>query len=104
MPPPESFTVNGVGLFPQQLERLLRIADHRGLRSVLLGALRELRQELQLHPREWGDPYQNYRSLNVVGYERAILPVKLRVSYSVHETERVVWISSLRALHDSPFA
>jgi hypothetical protein len=103
-PPSGPFAVYGVGLFRQQIEGLLRIADQRGLRALLLGALREMRERLQSNPREWGDPYKNYPSLNAVRYGRTILPAQLRVSYSVHDTERIVWISSLRALHDSPFA
>ncbi len=98
------FTVRGVGRFPGQLERLIALAEDRGLRSLLLDILREITESLQTRPREWGDPYTNYRGLHAVGYGRSILPAGLRVQYAVHDTEPVVWLSSIRVLPESPFA
>lgn len=103
-PTPPRFTVQTVGRFPAQLDRLIETARQRGLRTLLAEALREIVEHLQTRPREWGDPYTNYRGLNAVGYEQTILPAGLRVKYAVHETEPVVWLSMIRPLSGSPFA
>lgn len=98
------FTVRGVGQFPPQLEQLITLAEERGLRPLLADILRQIVENLQTRPREWGDPYRNYRGMHAVGYGRSILPAAIRIEYAVHETEPLVWISSIRATAGSPFA
>jgi hypothetical protein len=98
------FKVEGAGQFPLQLEQLITIAEQRGLQSLLTDLLRQVSDNLQSQPRDWGDPYTNYRVLKAVGYGKTILPVRLRVEYVVHDTEQIVWIRSLRPLFGSPFA
>jgi hypothetical protein len=98
------FTVEGAGRFPTQLDRLIVIAQQRGLRTLLIEVLRQTLENLETRPRDWGDPYINYRGLNAVGYGRTILPAQLRVEYAVHNTEPLVWLSALIPLPGSPFA
>jgi hypothetical protein len=93
-----------VGQFSGQLDRLLRVAEERGPQAVLLDILREVRDEVQRHPREWGDPYTNLRALNVVRYGRPLLPSAIRVEYAVHNEKPFVWLSAIWALPGSPFA
>jgi len=98
-----TFRVEAVGRFPLQLDGLIVIAEQRGLRSLLIEVLRQISDNLQSKPREWGDPYKNYRGLNAVGFGKAILPSRIRVEYAVHNTEPLVWVSSIRPLIGSPF-
>ena len=65
--------------------------------------IRQITSNLETRPREWGDPYTNFRNLNAVGFGRTILPSKIRVQYVVHDTEPLVWITSIRPLMGSPF-
>lgn len=98
------FTISGVGRFPAQLNRLLATAEQRGLRTLLIEVLREVFENLETRPRDWGDPYKNYRGLKAVGYGRTLFPTWIHVEYAVHETEPLVWLSGIRSLSDSPFA
>jgi hypothetical protein len=54
------FTVQGVGRFPAQLDRLIGMAEQRDLRTLLIEVLRQIAEHLETHPRDWGDPYINY--------------------------------------------
>jgi hypothetical protein len=70
----------------------------------MIEVIRKIKENLESRPREWGDPYTNYRGLKAVGYGRTILPARLRIEYTVHEVEPLVWISSIKPLPGSPFA
>jgi hypothetical protein len=61
-------------------------------------------QNLETCPREWGDPYHNYRELQAVGYGKTIPSAELRIEYAVHVSEPLVWLSEVRPLSGSPFA
>ena len=103
-PNPPPFTVRAIGQFPAQLDRLILLAQQRGLRPLLISALRQIRENLEFRPRDWGDPYVNYRGLDAVGYGRTIIPAGLRLEYVVHNTEPRVWMHAVRPLPGSPFA
>ena len=98
------FTVGGVGFFPAHFKRMIATAEDRGIRTLLVEVLRELMENLETRPRDWGDPYTNYRGLNAVGYGRTILSAQIRAEYLVHNSEPLVWISALYPLSGSPFA
>ena len=98
------FSLQGVGRFPVHLDGLVARAEQRGLRSLLIEVLRQVSDNLERNPREWGDPYMNYRGLKAVGYGKLILPARIRVEYAVHNSEPLVWISAIGALIESPFA
>ena len=78
-PSPEQFTVH--------------LAVQRKLQPLLLEVVRQMIVNLETTPREWGDPYINYRALKAVGYGKTIAAAGLRIGYAVHDTERIVWIS-----------
>jgi hypothetical protein len=60
-------------------------------------------ENLETQPKEWGDPYINYRGLNAIAYGKTILPAQLRIEYTVHNSEPIVWISAIIPLPESPF-
>jgi hypothetical protein len=97
------FTVEGIGKFAGHLDRLILLAESRGLRTLLVEVLRQMSENLKHHPREWGDPYRNYRGLDAVAYEKTILPARIRVKYAVHNSKPLVWVSALVPLAGSPF-
>jgi hypothetical protein len=98
------FAVHGVGRFSEQFDGLVKIAEDRGLRRLLAEVLQDILENLETQPRDWGDPYVNYRALNAVGYGRSIQSPGIRVEYTVHDSEANVWITSITALSGSPFA
>lgn len=102
-PAPLRFTVHLAGQARSEVEGLAAIAANRGLRPVFAEILRMMMANLETQPREWGDPYNNYPTLNAVSYERTVLPALVRVGYAVHNTEPLVWISTLRTIMGSPF-
>ena len=97
-------TVRGAGRFPTQFERLIAVAEQRGLGALLNEVFRQIWENLSARPLEWGDPYRDFDAMGAVGYGRSILPARIRVEYAVHRTEPIVWISSIKALAGSPFA
>ena len=98
------YQLHAVGRFPEQLDRLRATAEQRQVRALMIDVGRQMLDQLRTRPREWGDPYSNYRGLNAVGYGRTTIEAGIRVEYAVHDAERLVWISALRALPGSPFA
>lgn len=98
------FKVQGIGRFPQQFDRLILSAEQRNLRSLLMEALRTILEHLETQPREWGDPYTNFRAMHAVAYGRTVVSAGLRIEYTVHESERFVWITAIWPLPGSPLA
>jgi hypothetical protein len=98
------FTVGLVGTAVEQFERLTTRAERLDLRGLLADVYRNIIQALETRPRDWGDPFLNYRGLNATGYQRGIFPAGLWLEYAVHNTDAVVWISKLVVLEGSPFA
>lgn len=103
-PGPSRFTVGLVGKAVGQFERLTEWAEQLDLPEVLAAAFRQIFEELETRPREWGDPSHNYRALDATGYQRAVLPAGLWVEYAVHNSDPLVWVSKVVVLEDSPFA
>lgn len=103
-PSPQRFKVEMLGQAGPDMARLAGRAEEVGLRELYLDVLRLILECLETQPREWGDPYENYRGLNAVRYGRTVLPANIRVKYTVHNTEPLVWITSIVALPGSPFA
>ncbi|MBP3957757.1 hypothetical protein J8F10_21100 [Gemmata sp. G18] len=103
---PESprFSVGLVGKAVEQLEQLTARAEQLDLRALLAAVYWQIIQSLETRPREWGDPFHNYRALDATSYSRAILPAGISVEYAVHNTKPLVWISKLIVLEGSPFA
>jgi hypothetical protein len=97
------FTVGLVGKAVEHLEHLTIQAELLDLRELLTAVYGHIIETLETRPREWSDPFHNYRGLNATGYQRAILPARLWIEYAVHNTDPVVWISKLIVLEDSPF-
>jgi hypothetical protein len=60
-------------------QRLKGIAQERKLEPLLQEVFVQMMANLETRPREWGDPYRNYRSLNAVGYGKTILEAGLRI-------------------------
>ena len=79
------------------------IAKQRNLQPLLLEVVRQMMQNLETSPREWGDPYRNFRALQTVRYGKTIMAAGLRITHVVHDTEPIVWITSIRPLFGSPF-
>jgi hypothetical protein len=102
-PHPGRFTVELIGKARTDFDGLAALADRFGLRRILSQVVRELLENLETQPREWGDPYSNFPALSAVGYGKTMTPTRLRITYSVHNTERLVWVSGIRALEGSPF-
>jgi len=102
-PDPSRFRIELAGQAHAHINRLVTRAEQRGLRPLLLEVLRHLMENLETRPRDWGDPYINYHTLNAVGYGRTIVRAGLRVGYAVHETEPVVWVTAVKVLFGSPF-
>ena len=100
---PTRFRVELAGLASRHLERLATRASERGLRPLLREVVHQMIERLETEPRDWCDPYNNYHSLNAVGYGRTIVEAGIRVGYAVHDTVPVVWITSVIPLVDSPF-
>jgi hypothetical protein len=98
------FTVTLAGRVERDLERLAIWAERHDLRTLLAETLRSIIENLETQPREWGDPYFNYRALNAVAYGKTIAFADLRVVYAVHATELLVWLSVVRPLPTSPFS
>jgi hypothetical protein len=89
-PPSPRFTVGLVGKAVEQFERLAARAEQLALRDLLASVYRQIIEELETRPREWGDPFHNYRGLNATAYQRAILPAGLcRIRRSQHRSSRV---------------
>src|SRR5262249_9185604 len=89
------FTVGLVGKAVDQFEQLTTRAEQLGLGELLATVYAQIIQTLETRPREWGDPYTNYRGLNATGYGATLLPAGIRVEYAVHNTNPFVWISKL---------
>ena len=102
---PESprFAVALVGRVSNDLERLATWAERHDLRMLLTESLRQIIENLETQPREWGDPYFNFRALDAVAYGKTIAYADLRIVYAVHNTEPLVWLSVVRPLPESPF-
>ena len=103
-PDSPNYRLGAIGQFKGQLDGLLELAESRDLQSLLLEVIREMSDRLRRDPREWGDPYRNYRGLHAVGYGRTIQEAGIRIEYAVHDTESIVWVFSIRALPGSPLA
>jgi hypothetical protein len=97
------YRVEVVGQARDQLELITTIAEQRGLRKLLRDVLQATLSNLETRPSEWGDPYINYRGLNAVGYEVTLVTSRLRIAYTVHNTQPLVLISRIIPLSDSPF-
>jgi hypothetical protein len=102
-PHPGRFTVELVGKARAEFDGLAALADRFELRRMLSQVVREIPENLERQPQEWGDPYSNFPALNAIGYGKTMTPTRLRITYSVHNTERLVWASGIRALEGSPF-
>ncbi len=100
---PDRFRVELIGQASSHLERLTARAEQLDLRGLLIEVLREMMENLETRPREWGDPYINYRNLNAVGYGCTLNTARLRIAYAVHNMEPLVWLSRVTPLTDSPF-
>jgi hypothetical protein len=103
-PDPPPFTVSLVGKAVEQFRQVAARARRLDLTGALAIVYRHIFEALETRPREWGDPFYNYRGLDATSYRRAILPAGLVVEYAAHNTDRVVWVSKLIVLEDSPFA
>lgn len=100
----KQYRVELAGQGDSHLRRLVVIAEQRNLEPVLFEVMSQVIENLESNPREWGDPYNNYRALCAVGYGKTISSAGLRIGYAVHDTELLVWINSVRTLFGSPFA
>jgi hypothetical protein len=98
------FSVGLVGEAVGQFEQLVARAEALGLGALLAAVYAQIIETLETRPREWGDPYKNYRALNATGYGATPLPAGIRAEYAVHNADPAVWISKLIVLEDSPFA
>jgi hypothetical protein len=87
---PESprFSINLIGRAARQFERLAARAEERNLRGLLAALFRQIVQTLETRPREWGDPYCNYRGLSATGYGVTLHSGRLRIAYAVHTRNR----------------
>ncbi len=103
-PAPSQFRVDFIGEAVGQLDDLTARAEQLGLRDALALAYRLIIGTLKTRPREWGDPFRNYRGLNTTAYQHAVTPAGICVVYAVHNVEPVVWIYQLVVLKGSPFA
>ena len=99
----KQYRVELAGQGDSHLRKLVVVAEQRNLVPVLLEVMSQVIENLEKNPREWGDPYNNYPALGAVGYGKTILSAGLRIGYAVHDTERIVWITSFRPLFGSPF-
>jgi hypothetical protein len=79
-------------------------AERHGLRPLFIEVLQQIMENLETQPRDWGDPYLNYRELQAVGYGKTIVSAGLRVEYAIHDSRPLVWLSVVRPLIGSPFA
>ena len=103
-PAPERFTVQLAGMAGSNLQRLTAIAEQRNLQPLLVEVLRQVLEHLETNPREWGDPFVNYRAYHAVAYGKTIAAAGLRIAYAIHDSKPLVWITALRPLFGSPFA
>src|SRR5947208_203704 len=81
------------------------LADHaraRRIHRAYADALREMLNELQTHPLEWGDPEYNMKHPGGIVCRGIAWPILVR--YAVYENEKVVMIFEIRPLADSPLS
>lgn len=100
MTPGGPFRVRFTPTGRNQMRSLLVRAAAAGLWDRVAGALRQIENELSTRPREWGDPVSNYPAAALTTYRR--LHDDLAVSYAVHDTEPVLWITRAVAVLDHP--
>ncbi len=103
-PASPAFRVDFIGDAVGQLDRLTARAEELGLQDALALVYQLIIGTLKTRPLEWGDPFRDYRGLNLTAFQRAVLPAGICVVYAVHNVEPVVLIYQFVALEGSPFA
>lgn len=78
-----------------QFRELFHRAKMAGLAQQVLDAGKDIDKQLRDDPIGFGDPAFPLHHLKLQVFGRAVTPVY--VSYAVHETERVVFVTSFRA-------
>jgi hypothetical protein len=90
------FTPTGL----DQSRTLLVRARKAGVWDRVSTAFREIERELVSRPSEWGDPVSHYQAAKIRMYR--CLYDEIAVSYGVHDTFPVVWVTRVAAVLDHP--
>ena len=96
----EPFRLLSSGRTKDRVRQLRVDADAAGISARIARSLQEIERYLELDPKEWGDPFQRLEHLKQTLYRR--IYDKLSVEYSVHDTERFVWLSRIRPVLGHP--
>jgi hypothetical protein len=94
-----------LSIIPKCRERIQTLADRAvgvGLGPLFAKTLREIRRQLETHPREWGDPSYRFHGLGAVSYLR--VEGWFRVVYAVDESQPVVFLREVEPLPGNPLA
>ncbi len=84
------FIIKVSGHVKDLLHKLREQSETLELEVMVGRSLLEIEGHLELDPRAWGDPVKDLDHLNQVMYRR--LFDNLKVEYSVHRTESLVWL------------
>ncbi|MBI3821984.1 MAG: hypothetical protein HY289_04805 [Planctomycetes bacterium] len=85
-----------------QLRSLADKARARRIHHAYTDALREMLNELQTRPLEWGDPEYHMKHPSGIVYHGTAWPILVR--YAVYQNEKIVMIFEIRPRYDSPLA
>jgi len=84
----------------ESILRILARATALGIRTDVERLLKHIDVELKYHPRTWGDPIRNLRTLQQVQFRGRLEP--LTVYYSVHERVPMVILGDIIVAQDHP--
>jgi hypothetical protein len=93
MADPTEFRVSVTDTVRLQFSVLQRRALLFGVKGRVLDPLDEIDRQLRTNPRDWGEPKLHLRGMGVV--VRVGFHDRIRVSYAVHETLRMVFVSGI---------
>jgi hypothetical protein len=72
----------------------------KGVLTRVRLAIQQIEGHLELHPITWGDISHHLRKLQISVYNR--IHDELSVTYAVHDTERVVWLTRIAPILGHP--
>jgi len=92
----DEFRVSMSSLISAEIRRLQRLATEEGRRTEFLIAFRSISERLRVSPRELGEPFQDMDKAHLQLRHVLLRPVYME--FAVHETERIVFIRTVKYL------
>lgn len=100
--PSPPFEFSATGKAKQSIIRIMARAASLGIRDDVDRWFQHMDVEARYHPRSWGDPIRNFRSLQQVLFRGRIGP--LLAYYSVHDRLPMVILIDVAVEPDHPLA